>query len=868
MTAVAPSHAPPELLERTRELSVLDGCLESVRATGRGRTAIVAGEAGVGKTSLVRRFSELHAASADVLSGSCDALFAPRSLGPVLDIADAVGGELASALQAGADLHTLVGVLMSELRARGPALTIFEDVHWADEATLDVVRLLIRKADDVPALILVTYRDDELERTHPLRRVLGELGTNRSVTRLMLAPLSPAGVAELARPHGVDPAELYRRTSGNPFFVVEALASGAETVPSTVRDAVLARAARLSSTATAVLEAVALVPPHAELWLLEALVGSLDGLEECLASGMLRTEPAGIVFRHELARLAIEQSVAPHRALDLHRQALAALSAPPGGTSDLARLAHHAAAAHDPGAILRYGPAAGEAAAALGAHREAAAQYARAAFYAEHLPAAERADLFERQAASCYLTDQYDEGIAALEHALELRRLEGNRLGEGDVLTRLSTFLWCPGRVAESARLGHEAVSLLETQPPGRELARAYANLAFLSSVDARPEQAVRWATRALEHAERLDDAELASGLRLSIAAKQPGEDGLLALERLVAEAGRFPKQVADGYNDLSWKALDLGRYDDADRFTAAGIDFCADRGYELTRLYILSARAWVELHLGRWDAAAEVSETILGIHRTSISPRISALCVLALVRARRGDPGWIELLDEAWRLAEPTGEVYRIGVVALARAETSWLAGDTDGVATATDLALGQAQALGTEPLLGELVGWRLLAGLDGRPSPGASRVHMLQAEGDWAGAAALWLDRGCPYQAALALAQAGEEESLRRSLELLQDLGAAAAAAIVARRLRKRGARVPRGPRPETQRNPSSLTRRELEVLGLVAAGLRNSEIAARLVLSERTVDHHVAAVLRKLDLRTRAEASAQAVRLGLTS
>jgi DNA-binding CsgD family transcriptional regulator len=428
--------------------------------------------------------------------------------------------------------------------------------------------------------------------------------------------------------------------------------------------------------------------------------------------------------------------------------------------------------------------------------------------------------------------------------------------------------MWCPGRVAESRRAGREAVSLLEAMPPGPELARAYANLAFLSSVDDHSDDAVTWANRAFELARLFGDDELAVNARVMIAAKQPGERGLRQLEQVVGQAAPFPKVVADGYVDLAWKAVDVGRYRDGLAYATIGIDFCAEHGYELTRLYVLAVRAWLELQLGQWDAAAEDAETILGIHRTSISPRIVALCVLALVRARRGDPGWHELLDEAWGLAAPTGELYRLGPIAAAWAETSWLAGDVDGVAAATERVLDQALAQGTEPLLGQLAGWRLLAGLDAQVSPRAWEVHRRQAEGDWAAAATLWLELDCPYPAALALSQTGEEESLRRSLGLLQDLGATAAASIVARRLRKSGARVPRGPRAATRRNPGSLTPRELEVVGLLAQGLRNSEIATRLVLSERTVDHHVAAVLRKLDVKTRAEASAQAVRLGLTS
>ena len=256
---------------------------------------------------------------------------------------------------------------------------MLEDLHWADEATLDVLRLLVRRVESVPALVVASYRDDELDAVHPLRIVLGELATSSSISRMKLPGLSPSAVAELAEPYGADPDELYEKTAGNPFFVVEALAAGAEVIPDTVRDAVLARAARLTPTGRALLEAVAVVPPHAELWLLDAIAGeSVDGLDECLASGMLRSDSVGVSFRHELARLAVEESVAPRRMRELHRLALAALAKPPKGAPDLARLAHHAEAAGDTDAVLRYAPAAAARAATLGAHREAAAQYARA----------------------------------------------------------------------------------------------------------------------------------------------------------------------------------------------------------------------------------------------------------------------------------------------------------------------------------------------------------------------------------------------------------------------------------------------------------------------------------------------------------
>jgi hypothetical protein len=171
---------------------------------------------------------------------------------------------------------------------------------------------------------VATFRDDELEVSHPLRIVLGELATAPSVVRMPLPPLSREGVATLAEPHGVDARGLYRTTGGNPFFVT-VLAAGSTDLPATVRDAVLGRAARLGADARRLLDAVAIVPGAVELALLDAITDDLVALDECLASGMLLVENGGVWFRHELARLAIESHIAPHRARELHRAALRAL---------------------------------------------------------------------------------------------------------------------------------------------------------------------------------------------------------------------------------------------------------------------------------------------------------------------------------------------------------------------------------------------------------------------------------------------------------------------------------------------------------------------------------------------------------------
>jgi len=643
-------------------------------------------------------------------------------------------------------------------------------------------------------------------------------------------------------------------------------------MPETLRDAALARAIRLSADGRALLEAAAILPGHCQLWLLEAVAGrAVESLEECLSCGMLVFEAQGARFRHELSRLAIEEAIAPNRRVELHRKALTALADPTTGAPDVARLAHHAEAAGDTAAVLRFAPAAAASAAALGAHREAAAQYARVLRFGDRLPAAERAELLERRAHACYLTDDYDEAIGALEEAVACHRLIGEQRGEGRALARLSEILWCPGRTAEADARARAAIDVLEALPPGEELAEAYARLASLRSAAGVPDEAVAWGERSVELAELLGDIGTAVHALATIGAARGAESGFPALVESLERA----KQAGSAEHTgralvlLAGVAVDGRRQPEAIRYLDEGLAYCSERGLELFRLYLLATRARLELDQGRWADAAESAAAVLRTPRTSTTPRILTLGVLALVRARRGDPGWLPALDEAWSLAKPTGELLRFGPVGAARAEAAWLAGDPAGVEEAT-VASGTLEAAGEHQaqwLLGELLDWRGRAGLEHPGQQETAEPYALQLAGRFAEAAERWRELGCPYQAALALLDTGDEDLLRLALEELQQLGARPAAAIAANRLRKLGARqVPRGPRPATRSNSANLSPRQLEVLAFVADGLRNREIAERLVLSERTVEHHVAAILRGLGVRTRTEAAAAAVRRGL--
>jgi DNA-binding CsgD family transcriptional regulator len=813
-----------------------------------------------------------------VLWGGCDSLFTPRALGPLLDISQLTGGELARSLESEARPSDVATALMREAGKRAPTIVVFEDVHWADEATLDVLGLLGRRIESFPALLVATYRD-ELDRMHPLRVVLGELPSG-GVRRLKLLPLSLSAVATLAELEAGDAEQLYRQTAGNPFFVTEVLATGGDEMPESVRDAVLARASRLSPAARTLLEAVAIAPPQCEFWLLEALAGeALEPLEKCLASGMLEAQPRGLAFRHELARLALEESLAPNRRLALHRQALASLAAPPAGTPDLARLAHHAEAAADAQAVLKYAPEAALRAASVGAHREAAALYACAAHCADQ--ASVRAGLLDSQAREAYLTGEFAEAFEVCGEALAGHRAARAVRKEAASLRLHSQLLFFFGRDHDAIAAAVEAVALLKTFPPDRELGVAYANLSELALRCEDTNGAIVWAQRALELAREFGDSETAGQADVcigAIEAERGDAAGLPKLERRLEAAvdAGLEEVAARAFDWLVRTAVLAHSFAAVDRYLGRGIDYCSERDLGTWRQSLVALGARADLDRGRWSDAAAGAERVLRTARTQASAPALARAVLALVRARRGDPGVDDALefrvpaddaDGARRrpvpAAPPTSKIY----LAAARAEIAWINGDRAAVLQATEEAFDLAVRADARWAVGELAYWRWRAGVADDLPAGVAEGYALSIRGDWRRAAECWTDLGCPYEAALALADGDDEDLMRRALDELQQLGARATAAIIARRLRARGARgLPRGPRPTTQQNPAGLTRRELQVLSLVAQGLRNAQIAERLVLSEKTVDHHIAAIFRKLGVHSRLEASAHAARLTL--
>ncbi|HET9976485.1 MAG TPA: AAA family ATPase [Burkholderiaceae bacterium] len=861
-----------DLVERGEALAALDAALRAVAAEARGRIALVAGEAGIGKTSLLRAFAAAHPA-APLWWGGCDALQTPHPLAPLHDIARDADVRFGALLRDGGSRPALFDAVLDELRRAGaPRLVVIEDAHWADDATLDLIRFVGRRIERTKALLALSFRDDEVPAAHPLRRVIGEL-PSPAVTRLALQRLSPAAVTTLARRAGRLPAGVHAATQGNPFFVTELLRAPDEHLPPSVQALVLARYARLPGPAQAVVRLASIVPARIEHWLVDALLAPAPAdIEACLDSGLLHDEAGALAFRHELARVAVESSLPPAVVQALHAQALRALAqAPADAAPSPARLVHHAALARDGAAVRCLAPVAAQQAQQRGAHRAAAAQWRLALEHAGTPPAPELAQWLEAYATECQLTDQLDAAIDARTRLGALYRAQGRPRQEADNESRIALVHVLALRNAEADAASRRAIGQLEALAPGLELARAYRVQAQLRMLNRDCRDSTAWSRKAIALAEPLGDRELlASGYGTFGAALLfiDWDAGVAELQRAldIALADGLHWIAANSYVNVGSAAGELMRLDAAETWLRRAIDFASEHEIDF---YLNYARAWLALvHLGRgrWSEAAELAAYATARAGAMTTSRVMALIALGRVRARRGDPGTAEVLDPALELAERSGTLQRLGPVRAARAEAAFLRGD---LARATEEARA-ALALAVEHehpwFSGELAYWLWRCGrAEAVPVPAAA-PYALQMDGRWRDAAAAWQALGCPYERARALAE-GDEAAQRMALTLFDDLGARPAAEALRARLQAAGVRgLARGPRASTREQPFGLTARELQTLQLLCEGLRNAEIAARLHRSVRTVDHHLEAVFAKLGVDSRAAAIAAAQRAGL--
>jgi DNA-binding CsgD family transcriptional regulator/tetratricopeptide (TPR) repeat protein len=858
------------LLERESQLASLAEYAAEARQ-GDGRLVLIAGEAGVGKSALVEQ-AEHELPDATWYWGACDGLFTPRPLGPLYDIATGLGGELLELCRADAPREELFGALLRQIGEPGNLhVLVVEDVHWADEATIDLLRFLGRRIRDVPVLLLATYRD-EGGATDLLRLALGDLATYRCARRVGLPPLSADAVAVLAGSSGLDPAALHRLTGGNPFYVSQAVQAGTSDVPATARDAVLARAARLGAASRAVLDTAALIGTRVEVALLES-VGDCPPsvIDELLASGLLTGDGMALQFRHEIARLAVAGAVTPHRSTASHARILASLQAL--GRDDDACMAFHAEAAGDGPAALRYAAAAARRAAALGSHREAAAQFERALLFADQADPATAAGLHDGFAYEASLLDRWQEAADARERALALWREVGDQLREGDTLRWFASSLCSLSRGGEGIAAARTAIALLEPLGPTAELAWAYATLGSMWMMRGANAEAIELARRAQEVAWPLGLTKVLSNAlnTEACAVRVIGGKwaGTLHQALDIALAGGHEAEVARAYVNLNACYVPERDWAAAERYFTKGLAYCDDHDITTYSIYLRSEWTSALERMGRWDEAVAVCAGLLSMGGPSPNIRLCPLHRLGLIQARRGEAGasW-DCLDEAIGYADGSGEPQSIVPVRLARAEAFWLEGNLADARREAELADDVAEgADGWDR--GAVAVWLRRTGSDRPPRGELAAPYQRQLDRDWAGAARLWTELDCPYEAGMALLGSADEASLRTALWIFTDLGASATARLARQKMRSLAIRsIPAGPRTATREHPLGLTRREREVLDLICARHTNAEIAGKLFISVKTVDHHVSAVLAKLDAPTRRAAANRAATLGLTT
>ncbi len=850
------------LIEREMPLAVMAQWLQALARPGAsGGCLLLHGEAGVGKTSLLRAARAAAPAQLEWCMGWCEPLLSPTPLGPLLDMLDGLPPGLASLVQRGLRVQDVMVEMLGWLRQRRrPLVLVVDDAQWADHASLDLLRFLGRRVAALPLGLVLSYRDDELPPEHPLHVVIGGL-PSQNTTRLALAPLSAKGVEQAARRAGRSARGLHRLTQGNPFYVNEVLAAPSPALPASVRETVLARAQRLSPAARRLLDVSSVSPVPLERAVLMALDADLLGsLDECLASGLLVGAGDAVTFRHELARRAIEASLADTRRRQLHRQVLQALP-----QASATRRVHHADGAGLDDDVLQLAPQAAADAARAAAHRQAAALYTMALARAERAPAALRAALLAAQAEQCELTAELDRAQAAREQAIALHRAMGDRAGVGLAQARLARLLWLRGDAGGGKRLAAAAIDALADAGRPRELGMAHAVMAQLHLLDATHDAAREWGQRALALAEAAhDDETLVHALNTVgsaelVRADRPESWARLTRSLQIALERGWSEHAARAYMNLIVHSLVHRRMGDVERLCSEALAYCEARDFDLYATRVRIRRAFGRLQTGAWPQAdAELAE-LLAQGGLIAMDRAQCEHHRALIALRRGEVRarsyWDELLSGRRRLLpEPW-----YAPVAPAAAEAAWLLGRPQALAELARGAL-QAACAGGEPWrTGQLAVWlRRLGRLETMPPLAVSAPCAAELLGDLNGAAAAWLSVGNPYEAGLALL-GGDAPQLERALALFERLGAAPAAALARRRLRDLGSAPRRGRSRATRADPLGLTPRERALVQHLAEGSSDRAIAARWHRSPRTVEHHVAHLLAKLGLRSRGEVAA---------
>ncbi|MEE8375513.1 MAG: AAA family ATPase [Acidimicrobiia bacterium] len=849
------------ILERDTELKQLRQLLDDLESSG-GRVVLVRGEAGIGKSALISEFVTDTEDRAHVLIGACDDLLTPQALGPFWDLAREQPA-LARALENGDRPGVLEATLQLLSRSLRPNILVIEDTHWADEATLDAIKYLGRRIARTNALVLLTYRDGEVDFDHPLRGVIGDLPPH-SVVRIQLSGLSLSAVASIIADSNLDPEEVLSATNGNPFLVTEMASVDVDEVPSSVRDSVMARVRKLSADAHEMLRVLSVIPEPIPTETVSRLTGFDESrLAECERRGLLSVSDEFVAFRHELIRRAVEASLTISEGVALNRKVLEQL--PP--ETDSALLIHHARQANDIGQLVELAPRAARAAAALESHREAVDHFRQLTPHLDNLGEDVKGAILDDWAREEFLWDNIAEAISLSELALLHYRELGDRRGESGALAQAAHYAENAGQRDRAEELARQAVEVLGEDPDGSDLARALEVNAYLHTMAgdvtvvpdlvertlaaAGPDGDPRILIRSLNH----------RGIVANIANYPDGRASLDEASERAAAAGQWYEESRALFNH-GWAATEFRDLPIAADYVRRAIASAARHELPTLENYGEALLARVLEFEGDWAQAEDMARELLDSMALS---QMVALPILGAIAARRGQDTARSILTQAWEMAVVADENQRLAPAAIALAEHAWISGNVDLPVADFRRIMGTDLDKGFQWSPGSIAFWLWKLDELSKVPEGIAEPYRLVIEGRSVEAAVIWEAKGVPYERALALMH-GDQAAQLEALEVLDGLGAIAVAAKLRKSLRDQGLSVPRGRSQSTRDHAAGLTPRQAEVLELLAEGLSNNEIADRLFVSLRTVENHVGAVLMKLDAATRDAAVDAARDLGI--
>ncbi|HEV8508011.1 MAG TPA: LuxR C-terminal-related transcriptional regulator [Chitinophagaceae bacterium] len=861
-----------ELVERDGFLTMLRSHFEDV-TEGEGRCVFVSGEAGIGKTSLIKAFCNEVKNKCSIYQGICDALFTPRPLAPLYDVLLQLGKSIPESNIDATNRTAFFTNFFQELNDRTEVnLLIFEDIHWADEATLDFIKFFARRISQLKCLFILTYRDTEIPFSHPLRNIMGQLNPD-SFTRIELQPLSKQAVGKMANERGYNGEDVYRITNGNPFYVTEILASYSEGVPDNIKDSILSVYNRMNEKTKHVWEILSVLPTAFEMNYLDKMDASyLPAVQNCIDSKILIVDKGRILFKHELYRRTIESSLSPLARIALNKKILDLLLESFEENDAPERIIHHAKNANEYDLVVKYAPMAAKQAASVGAHIEAARLYLTAIEYYQGNDEDTLLRFYESYAYECYLTNQPKEAIIYTNRALDIWKKKNDIEKIGNSMRLLSRLWWWSGNWHRAENFAKEAIDVLENQPSSKAKAMAYSNLAQLKMLTEKLDECLYWGEKAITIARELNDGETLSHALNNVGTVQMTQgsmekgNGLLQQSLAIALKNSYNEHAARAYTNLGCNSVMLKNYAEAEKFFEEGIRYSEERDLDAWSSYMLSWTARLKLETGHWKEAYSIAETLLKNETQTPVIRIIVLVVAATIKMRRGEEDALRQLMDAKTMASQSMESQRILPVLSALLEYEWINGSIVIEDRLLDAVKTKVAGSDTVYGNGEFVFWLKKSRKQKLTVKNMEEGYHADSPTSAMKAAAFWERAGSPYQQALALFET-DDENKRKAIAIVQRLGATAVYERMKFEMRRSGIKnIPRGIRKTTRSNPEFLTDRELDVLRLLQEGLHNKEIATRLFISAKTVDHHISAILYKLEVNSRTKAVHEAEKLGI--